>query len=150
MKHEHAHNYKIIKIPGDSTEADNEPKIQILGGGHNPLEFIIKYHTGLLKGTKLVIGKITFTNVLEYRWISDVVWYYPYGDDKNFTFGLVEIFKSKYIEDMASKGKFRNYSDKRFGPTIDEINIRHFRLSFDEYGYFDIIAFRVDIEEIFD
>jgi len=147
MAHHHAHNYKVIKIPGGSTEADNEPRVQILGGGNIPLELLITYHTGQSEGTKVRLGEIRFTNVLEYRWISDTIWYYPYGDDKNFIFGLVEIFKSEYIEDIASKGKYKDYIGRRFGPNIDEALIRHFRLSFDEYGYFDVVAFAVSIKE---
>lgn len=141
--------YKVIEIPGGGTRLEDAPSVRILGASGEPVTLIIQYHAReTVEGQPPLFGEITFFDVLEYRWIADFVDYEDYPEhEKDFEFGLVEIIDSKYIENMASKGPWRDFPGQRFGPGIKESSVRHFRIVFDEYGKFDIIAFEVSVRE---
>lgn len=141
--------FRKIAIPGGSTKFDSGPTVTIIGPSDHPVSITITYNARDISGNRApLLGELTFLNVLEYRWVSDVAEYYPYDDEDQFDFGLVQIFRSKLIEDMASKGRWRDMPNQRFGPYLDEQAIKHFRIMFDEYGYFDIIALDVHIRSI--
>ncbi|MFL5801987.1 MAG: hypothetical protein ACJ8CR_09635 [Roseiflexaceae bacterium] len=141
-------SYKTIDIPGGSTRFEDSPVVQIRGIKDGPVEVIIKYHARETTGGRPpLFGVITFTNVLEYRWTSDVIEYYPYNDSENIAFGLIQILDSKHIKDIVTKGPWHSLPNKRFGPNIEESEVKHFRLIFDEYGQFDVIALGISVGE---
>jgi len=52
------------------------------------------------------------------------------------------------VENMASKGARRKHAGQRFGEVIKESEVKHYRLAFDEYGKFDVIALGVSVSEV--
>jgi hypothetical protein len=127
--------YKRIKIPGGGTQFEDAPTIKILSASDQLPDIVIRYHAQETTGGQPpIFGEIAFQNVLEYRWISDVLEYYSYADDKDFEFGLIQITNSRYLEDIASKGRWPDALGHRFGPYLEESKVKHFRLAFDEYG----------------
>jgi hypothetical protein len=140
--------YKIIEIPGGSTTLDDGPNIKIVGASNEPVSVIVTYIAGgSVEGR--VFGEITFDNVLEYRWIAGFVDYDDYPQHKqDYELGLIEVLNSAYVENMASKGPLRELSNQRFGAATKEKDVRHFRLGFDDYGCFDVIALAVSVRTV--
>ena len=138
-----------IPIPGGSTRFEDAPVVRIAGGGDEPMTVTITYNAAEITGGRPpLLAEITFISVLEYRWVAQFVDYYPDDDEENFEFGLIQITDSKHIEDMAAKGPWRNYPGQRFGDVIAESNVKHFRIAFDNYGLFDVIALGVVVREV--
>jgi hypothetical protein len=141
--------YLTIPIPGGSTRFEDAPVIRITGGGDEPLTVTICYNAAETTGARSpLLAEVTFTNVLEYRWVAHFVDYYPDDDEGNFEFGLIQIVDSKHIEEMAAKGPWREYPGRRFGDVIAEAEVKHYRMAFDDYGLFDIIALDAVAREV--
>src|SRR5437660_2945979 len=135
--------YEVIQMPGGGTSYEDSPKVQIISTTGLPI-LTIKYASAFKEGSSQAYGEITFKGILEYRWVDFDHAYSPYeGDEQGEGFELIHITDSKWIEDMAAKGIFQKYPGQRFGPGIEESRIKHYRLTFDDYGQFDIIAFDV-------
>ena len=144
-------SYIKVEIPGGGTGYENSPSVQIIGGGNSDKTIILKYASDLIKENEMrAFGEITFTGVLEYRWVTFEYEYYPYDEEleESEGFELIQIIDSKWVENMASKSPFRNYPNRRFGPFIKESDVKHFRISFDDYGCFDIICLEVVIRQV--
>lgn len=143
-------NVQTIPIPGGSTRFDDAPIVEIQAGRNQPLSLVVRYVAGQHQaGQPALLGEITFKDVLEYRWIESEVEYEDFTEHEDaYEFGLIQIQESRYIERMAAKGPWRDFPQQRFGGTIHEEDIKHFRLAFDEYGRFDVIALGVVIREI--
>jgi hypothetical protein len=142
--------HRVIDIPGGGTRFDAAPSVRVEGAEDEPVSLSVKYHSRATTGGRApVFGVITFTDVLEYRWVADFADYEDYAAHKDDSqFGLIEIIASAYVENMASKGMWSSYKGQRFGEVIKESEVRHFRLAFDEYGKFDVIALGVTVGEI--
>ncbi len=143
--------YLKIDIPGGRTIYEDAPSVQIVCTASSWASLIIKYAAAeYVEGQPQLYGEITFKNVMEYRWVVFGYDYSPYSDDEyeGEGFELIQITDSKQVEDMASKSPFRYYPGKRFGPVIDESRVKHFRISFDDYGSFDVIAFDVSVRSL--
>ena len=142
-------NFKLIDIPGGSTMTDDSPDVKIVCPSDSPLTLIIKYHSNWIgRGEPPRLGEITFSSVLEFRWIDEACEYFQFPEERDHGYGLIEILNSKHKENMASKMQWKDRSGKRFGPTVEESDVHHFRLAFPYYGCFDIIALEVSIREI--
>jgi hypothetical protein len=141
--------HKDIPIPGGTTNSEDSPEVRIIHISEHPLALIIKYISqSTKKGEPRIFGEITFSNVLEYRWIESEYIYFPFPEENDYERGLIEILNSKHIENMASKGYQKKLSGKPFGPFVKESDVHHYRLAFPEYGYFDIIALGISMKEI--
>lgn len=140
----------VIDIPGESTKFDASPHVEVVSCDGGVRQLTIRYNareaTG---GLEPIYGEVTFVSVLEYRWVSQEFYYEDFPEhEADVTFGLVEMLNSKYVDNMARKGVFRNHPDMRLGPGADEKTVRHFRMAFDDYGRFDVIALGVSVLEV--
>jgi hypothetical protein len=143
--------HEVIAIPGGSTTYEGTPEVQILSTTGRPILSIKYVAAEYGEGKPQVYGEIKFLEVLEYRWVDFDHFYSPYDeDDEGEGLELIRITDSKWIEEMASKGWFQKYPGQRFGPGIDESRIKHYRLTFDDYGTFDVISFDITIRELVD
>ncbi len=141
--------FKIIPIPGGSTNFEDSPDVQIVCPSDYPLTLIIKYHSHwIVDGETPHFGEITFSDVLEYRWVEEAYEYFQFPEERDHGYGLIEILNSKHKENMASKGPWKDTPGKRFGPAVEESSVHHFRLAFPHYGCFDIIALGVSVRDI--
>jgi len=139
--------YRVIEIPGGSTKYDDAPSIHIAAGSGSFATVVIRYISGMSRGGQSPpLAEIIFSRVIEYRWIHEDYYYVSGGEAAGFR--LIEIIDSKYVEEMAANSPWRRYPGKRFGPFIPESDVRHFRLPFDDYGVFDIIALGVSVREM--
>lgn len=137
-------------MPGDTTQYDDSPEVRILNASGGSTQLSITYYAGLItpSGTAPK-AQILFHDVLEYRWVIDSFEYEDFDEHQDdFSLGLIEIVNSRYIDRMASRGPWRDHPQMRFGDVINEADVKHYRIVFDEYGHFDVIALGVSIEEV--
>ncbi len=140
-------SYILIPIPGGGTTLDDRPVVQVVSERNEMVKLIIKYKSCYSdEGPRF--GELTFTPVFQYRWTYGEVGYKDFESDaEDYEFGLIEITDSAYIADIL--GKTKNYDGQRGLIFYKNFyNIRHFRLGFDEYGTFDIVAADVLVREI--
>ncbi len=134
-----------IEIPGEPGAAEVE-SVQIIGGTDESTTVVVTYVAaakGYVAGPA-VRAEVIFSSVLEYRWITFDLFYEVFPEDEDSPkFGLVEVLHSRYIENMAAKGGRRDWPDHRFGLHLHESDVRHFRLSFDDWGELIVIALGV-------
>ncbi|HWS90119.1 MAG TPA: hypothetical protein VN282_24330 [Pyrinomonadaceae bacterium] len=142
--------HQVIDIPGGSTMFDAAPSVRVEGAEDEPVTLVVKYRSKwIVPGEAPAFGLITFTDVIEYRFVATFFGYEDHaGHESDFRFGLIEIVNSAYVENMASKGARRKHAGQRFGEVIKESEVKHYRLAFDEYGKFDVIALGVSVSEV--
>jgi hypothetical protein len=136
--------YRVLPIPGQTTQFEGCPQVTFVGGGHTSVSIMITYHASEISPDLGVqIGEVTFSDVLEFRWIENDVGYeeHPQHED-DYDLGLIEILDSAYIETMAARGGGREHAGIRIRGR-PESEVRHFRMGFDEWGTLDVIATRV-------
>lgn len=141
--------YKIIGIPGDTTQFEDCPKISITGGGNTSLSVTVTYNAALeAPGTRPTLGEVVFSDVLEIRWIESDALYEEYPQHEgDYEFGLIEVLDSAYIETMASRGPCRDYPGNRIRGN-PEAAVRHFRMGFDDWGELNVIATEFSVREL--
>lgn len=133
--------HKILPIPGQTTRYEGCPRLVVAGGGNTSLSVTVAYHASEITADQtILLGEITFSDVLEFRWIEHDAAYeeHPQHED-DYDFGLIEIQDSAYIETMASRGGWREHAGTRIRGR-PESEVRHFRMGFDEWGTLDVIA----------
>jgi hypothetical protein len=136
--------YKVLPIPGQTTRYEDRPQLVIVGGGNTSLSVTVAYHASEITADQtILLGEITFSDVLEFRWIEHDAAYEEHPQHEgDFEFGLIEIQDSAYIETMASRGRWREYPGTRIRGD-PESGVRHFRMGFDEWGTLDVIATKI-------
>src|SRR5687768_3117220 len=107
--------HQMIAIPGETTRFEDCPQVTFTGGGNTSVTVTLTYHAAAAPpGVRPVFGEITFSDVLEFRWIENDVLYEEYPQhEEDYEFGLVEILDSAYIETMAARGGWRDHAGIR-------------------------------------
>lgn len=86
------------------------------------------------------ITEVTFSGVIEYRWITDKQFYLDTNPD-DFEFALIEILDSQLKERLLTSGPYRGFGPgERLGGILEETRVRHFRIGFDEHGAYDVLC----------
>jgi hypothetical protein len=136
--------YKILPIPGQTTQYEDCPQLVIVGGGNTSLSVTVDYYASEIAADQtILLGEITFSDVLEFRWIESAAAYEEHPQhESDYDFGLIEIQNSAYIETMASRGGWRDHTGTRIRGR-PESEVRHFRIGFDEWGTLDVIATKI-------
>jgi len=151
---------RSIPIPGDNRISS--PNAQILGDKDTALTLTVSYHFFVVddydstKRPKKRIGEISFTSLIGFRfcWAEMVYDEYPEIYDamiaeieKGHSYVLNEIMYSPYIEHMLSTN-YHSHLDNRMGyDSVQEADVKHFQISIDKYGVFDVLALEVSTNE---
>lgn len=124
--------------------------MQVPGASNSDVTLSVKYNASETTGGRPpTFGQIVFSSVLEYRWQASEVEYEDFVEhEDDFEFGLIEIRNSSYVENMAAKGVRAQFGEHRFGEAINDSEVKHYRLAFDDYGHFDVIALNVSVSQI--
>lgn len=132
----------VISIPGRTTHLGPSPKWSFTGGGSTSARVTIRYQSDLAASSW---GEITFSGVLECRWIKAGLEYdehVVHADDRSD--GLIEIVESAYIAAMDAMGWH-----KRSGRLQDYPKpVRHFRFCHASWGELNVIATGIVIRTI--
>jgi len=140
--------FEVIPMPGEGTMYEEAPEVSVVSVvGKRPVVTIRYRANSIEEGKPQVYGEIQFLSVLEYRWDDFDHYYSPYENDEDLEFKLIRILDSQWVETMASKGWFQKYAGQRFGPQLSESRVKHFRIAFDDYGIFDVVALNIAIRE---
>jgi|SRR5579872_1877527 len=141
--------YRVIPIPGYSTSRVDSFRFRIIGQPDTSTTFIITYAMDEESDGSIVYGEIKFTDVLEFRWITESFDYtdFPQDHTVGVEFRLVEMLDSAYKENMLSKNMFSQFAGQRLGHVIQEDELRHFYLDIYEYGSLHVLALRVSVRK---
>jgi hypothetical protein len=147
---------KNVPIPGNNIQRYNGPWIEIQGEQDQRINLIIRYDKYPGDDWIKLHCALTFTGVLEYRFKLQEIEYDDFAELKDHDLenrklraedpteihlgGLLEIQGSPYAENMITRGRW-----KYFMTHIPKKNLKHYRISFDEYGRFDILALGVSV-----
>ena len=150
-------------MPGLTVLNTSAPQVLISGDRDTGVELTLSYRfygeydpTIDYRSKPKQFGEIVFTSVIEYRFCWAEYEYDDFPEIQNLGTqrilerlkerlikpGLDEIVGSPYIENMLSTNRFSHFAD-RMGGVITESDVKHYRISFDKYGRFDILALGV-------
>jgi hypothetical protein len=134
-------SYTALSIPGCTTSYEGDPVVRISAVPDGPVSLIVDYCASYIEDGPLY-GEITFSQILEYKFQVSFVDYEDFPEhSSDYEIGPIEIHQSAYIENMASRGVNARFHGHRFGQFIEEAEVKHYRLGFDDYGRFDVICF---------
>ena len=131
---------RVIQIPGGGTGFTDCPEVAFVCSTNEDAALVVRYVAGPVARKRQPMGVLTFRPVWMFRWISSSIEHFPEDDPDDTQFGLVEILRSPLVERAAQGTVWADQISERFGPGIPENRVRHFRLSFDEIGHFDVLA----------
>lgn len=140
--------YKEVTFNGQRVRTNNAPapRIAVSMEPNDPLRLELIFEAAEYRaGESQIFWRVTFPQTLEYRWI-EFNWEYFASNDDDFEFSLIEIVDSGQIEAMIKAGPNSHRPvGQRMGGVLDERDVHHYRIGFDDYGTFDIIALGVEI-----
>lgn len=140
--------YRVVPGEGLRTRWDDEPTVVIRNKREAPATVELSFFTEPLEpGWIPRRTRLTFLKVLEYRWVEWEVGYHLTDQDDG-ALGLIEIAPSEHVAMMAEQGTSYDWSGRIPGAMTAD-NVRHFRISFDEHGSYDLLCLelRIDYEE---
>jgi hypothetical protein len=137
------------KVDGDGlrTRYAGTPSVAVKAVHDGPVSVEISFQAeSAPSGVVALFTRLSFADVLEYRWIATDQTYFVTNRD-DFEFALIEIVDSGQVDLMVREGMYSDQpAGRRLGGVTDERKIRHFRIGFDDYGTFDIISTGVKID----
>jgi hypothetical protein len=140
-------SYRLVEGEGLQTRYEGTPVVVINAVPDGPVALEIVFQTeSAPAGTEAAFTRLVFESVMEYRWVAYEQEYFP-TNLHDYEFALIEIIDSEQISQMLDLGMYRDRPPgQRLGGVIDEADLRHYRLGFDDYGDFDVICLRLRIE----
>jgi hypothetical protein len=141
--------YRIVEGDGLRTRYAGTPAVAIHAVPDGPLVLEVAFQAEPARaGTEAEFTRLQFEDVREYRWIASDQTYFPVNCD-DFEFGLIEIIDSEQIKRLLAEGMYADRPPgQRLGGTIDESELHHYRVGFDEYGSFDVICMGLQVERL--
>ncbi len=129
------------------TRYGGTPSVKVEGVPDGPVALELVYQVESTRaGSAAKSARIRFDGVLEYRWIASDQTYFT-DNETDFTFELIEILDSGQVARMLDRGMYADLpAGQRLGGTVDEAHLRHFRIGFDDYGSFDVVCLRLEVE----
>lgn len=139
--------YRVVEGDGPRTRYAGTPSVVIDAVPDGPLALEVTFQAEPARsGTEARFTRLRFESVLEYRWIAVGQTYFPSNRD-DFEFGLIEIVDSGQVKRLLDEGRYADRPPgQRLGGTIDEAQVRHYRIGFDDYGSLDVISLGLRIE----
>ena len=139
--------YRCVEGDGLSTRYDGTPRLAVTAVDDGPVSVEVLFRASEARtGEPADFTRIVFEDVIEYRWVASNQTYFMMNRE-DFEFGLIEIIDSELIAAMLNEGMYASQpKGKRFGGVIDEANLRHYRIGFDDYGTLDVVCLNIQIE----
>lgn len=133
--------YRRVEGYGLRTRFAGTPRLAVTAVDDGPVSVELCFQASQARtGEPAVWTRIVFEAVFEYRWVaSDQTYFVTNRDD--FEFGLIEILDSGLIAMMLNEGAYAGQPrGQRLGGVVDEADLRHYRIGFDDYGTLDVIC----------
>jgi|SRR5215203_1206043 len=147
--------YRVLAIPGETTIHEDNPDVAIVNHELSRPDLVVRYAAAPIEHVSrratISYGVLTFHQLKEYRWVDSELSYAHFDDDledaDSVVFGLIEVIDSRWVEKMRSESRYLKAIEANPGRTND-LTIVHYRLTFEEYGAFDILARSVTTDTI--
>jgi hypothetical protein len=140
--------HKEVTEPPLRTKFASTVRVRVLGDVDTRIGLQLEFPSAPSEGGQRRFSRVTFKSVFEYRWVFSETEYFAF-DRRDFKFSLIEIIDSEQVKAMVNLGMLASQPEgKRLGQVADERSVRHFRIGFDDYGTFDVIALEVEIEKV--
>jgi hypothetical protein len=139
--------YRVVEGDGLRTRYAGAPAVVVHAVPDGPLALEVAFQSEPARvGTEAGFTRLWFEDVREYRWIAADQTYFA-GNRDDFEFGLIEIIDSEQIKRLLAEGLYADRPPgQRLGGTVDESELRHYRIGFDDYGSFDVICRGLRVE----
>lgn len=139
--------YQIVDGDALRTRYDDAPRVSIKSVSNASVEIELVFWSGPGQAAEEKrFTRLRFLSVIEYRW-GEQFFGGIYGNKEDFKFALIEITDSEAISGLITTGMFADQPEgQRFGGVIDERELRHFRIGFDDYGTFDVICLNYEFQ----
>lgn len=124
------------------------PEVQLLSVPDGPLSLLVSYQIESARaGGTARFAVLRFASVFEFRLVESEC-YYAMTNPDDFEFAPIRILDSGHITLMIDRGRYRDEPPgKRFGGVVDEGDLKHYRIGFDDFGAIDVIALGVEVRE---
>jgi hypothetical protein len=128
--------YQVIDREVTATRYAEAPTVLIEAASGQPTTVTLRYASSYVdRGGKGRTTEVTFRHVLDFRF-RDQELGLDGTDAGNSAFALIEISDSELIGQFIAAGRVRMRSDG----VVREGDLRHFRLTFDEHGRYDVVC----------
>ncbi|TDD35528.1 hypothetical protein E1287_13700 [Actinomadura sp. KC06] len=96
-------------------------------------------------GDEQRVTRLVFGRVVQYAW-GQFEFPLSLGNPQDSGFHLIEITDSELVRRIVEEGHFSHYPPgQRAGASVPEDELRHYRLGFDEHGYYDVVCADLEI-----
>lgn len=130
--------YRVVAGEALGTTWDDAPIVRVVNRpAGNPTDVVIEYVSA---PNRKSTTRITFSNVIEYHWVDcDYDRVGPNAGD--YEFGLIEIVDSEFIARIIATSPYSDApAGDRLGGVLSEVDLRHYRIGFDEHGTYDVVC----------
>ena len=138
--------YRRIEGDGLSTRYAGTPRLAVTAVDDGPMSIELYFQASQARtGEPAAFTRIVFEAVFESRWVAaDQTYFVANRDD--YEFRLIEILDSGLIAMMLNEGTYEGQpKGQRFVGVIDEADVRHYRIGFDDYGTLDVICLSIQV-----
>lgn len=141
--------YRHVEGDGLRTRYAGTPRLAVTAVDDGPVSVEVCFQASPARtGEPAAFTRIVFEAVFEYRWVASAQTYFPANRD-DFEFGLIEILDSGLIAMMLNEGAYSDQpKGQRFGGVVDEADLRHYRIGFDNYGTLDVVCLSTRIDHL--
>ena len=154
--------FRSIPIPGLTTLETSAPQVRLIGDQDTQITLLLSYTfyetdpKDISNKRHKRVGEISFVPVIGLRFCWAEFIYDEFREiqiagealqNTKWRPGLDEIVDSPYIEHMLSTNRYSHLADRMGGGGITEADVKHYRIEFDEYGRFDVLALGVSIKK---
>src|ERR1700753_2122584 len=131
--------YRVVDGGLSCTTWDDQPTIAIRNMANQSTVLIIEFFSKPDEGRRT---RLTFDGVWRYEW-TDFNLSYESSNREDGEFALVEILDSAVISNILERGRWVEDGPHRdLRDVFRDAPLRHYRISFDDHGDYDVICSR--------
>ena len=91
------------------------------------------------------VTTITFAHVIEFHFI-DFETGLHFDHEQDVRFALIELTDSTEVQRLIANGRFASEPTGRRLGAVGEANVRHYRITFDDHGTYDVVCAGLVVE----
>lgn len=133
------------RIPGDNlrTTYAGAPEVVVDAVPDDRLDVRLSFPSAPLGAPGPRTTTLSFGNVYGFHFSDSVIGLYL-GHPHDVEFALIEITDSESVHRILTEGRFADQPGERLGAT-PEADLRHYRITFDDHGTYDVLCSRLTV-----